>query len=125
MDELTTQAKDEATTCPAVGYQSVSVCVPVIVKPFAKTGATTTTCCGEPVIVAGSNNSCKGTKNGSCTFTISQDICVKVPVEFGATTEVGDTYVNCKTTSDKDICTNCGDHEKDEKVKYENIEVSQ
>ena len=28
---------------------------------------------------------CDGERNGSCVFTISQDICVAVPVEFGAT----------------------------------------
>jgi hypothetical protein len=98
----------ENEPCPAVGYQSVSVCVPVSVKPFAKAGPTVTTCCGEPVVKQGSNNSCKGTKNGTCTLTITQDICVKVPVVFGATTEVGDTYVECKGTSGEDICRGCG-----------------
>lgn len=29
----------ETQTCPAVGYQSASICVPVTVTPFAQTGA--------------------------------------------------------------------------------------
>ena len=33
-------------TCPTVAYQMSSVCVPVKVTPFARTGATFTKCCG-------------------------------------------------------------------------------
>ena len=40
-------------------------------------------------------------------FTITQDICVAVPVEFGAVATVGDTYVSCNEVSDNDICTGC------------------
>ena len=74
----------EDQTCPTVGYQSASICVPVTVSPFAKTGATFTKCCGAPVVTPG-KITCDGERNGSCVFTISQDICVAVPVEFGAT----------------------------------------
>lgn len=42
-----------------------------------------TKCCGDPVVVSG-DKPCAGKKNGVCTFTISQTICVEVPVEFGA-----------------------------------------
>lgn len=51
---------------------------------------------------------CNGERNGSCVFTISQDICVAVPVEFGATATVGDAFVNCNAASAEDICTDCG-----------------
>ena len=51
---------------------------------------------------------CAGEKNGSCVFTITQDICVAVPVEFGATATVGDTFVSCNAASADDICTGCG-----------------
>lgn len=47
-------------------------------------------------------------KNGSCAFTITQDICVAVPVEFGAVAAVGDSFVSCSDASDQDICTTCG-----------------
>ena len=47
-------------------------------------------------------------KNGSCAFTITQDICVAVPVEFGAVASVGDSFVSCSDASDQDICTTCG-----------------
>ncbi|MGL5972911.1 MAG: hypothetical protein ACRCZK_04290 [Oscillospiraceae bacterium] len=96
----------EEQTCPSVGYQSVSVCVPVTVNPFAKTGITSTKCCGNAIVQQGVAT-CGGVKNGSCTFTISQDVCVAIPVEFGATATVGDTFVNCNSASADDICTNC------------------
>ena len=92
---------NETPTCPAVGYQSASICVPVTVTPFAQTGTTTTKCCGSPVVTSG-RKVCNGVRNGSCVFTISQDICVAVPVEFGS-------YTSCNGASDQDICTGCGE----------------
>ena len=93
----TTSTMAEDMTCPAVGYQSASVCVPI----------TVTKCCGNPVVTPG-RDICGGLKNGSCFFTISQDICVAVPVDFGAIATVGDTYVACNDASNEDICSACG-----------------
>lgn len=97
---------DETQTCPAIGYQSASICVPVTVTPFAQAGTTITKCCGSPVVIPG-REVCGGVKNGSCVFTISQDICVAVPVEFGAVATVGDSFVSCNGVSEEDICTSC------------------
>lgn len=105
-------SEPEVKTCPATGYQRVNVCVPVTITPFAKTGETKTKCCGEPVVVSG-DTPCAGKKNGVCTFTISQTICVEVPVDFGATATVGDTYVDCLGASAEDICRNCSDEESE------------
>ena len=96
----------ETQTCPAVGYQSASVCVPVTVTPFAEAGSTTTKCCGDPVVTPG-REVCDGVKNGSCFFTITQNICVAVPVEFGAVATVGDSYISCNGASGQDICAGC------------------
>ena len=93
-------------TCPTVAYQMSSVCVPVTVTPYAKTGVTQTKCCGNAVVTPG-RVLCDGIKNGTCVFTLSQNICVEVPVEFGATAQVGDTYVNCNGATAEDICTDC------------------
>lgn len=98
--------KTTDNTCPATGFQRASVCVPVTVAPFARAGTTITKCCGDPVVVAG-DRPCAGRKNGVCTFTISQTICVEVPVNFGAVATVGDTFVDCLGASAEDICTGC------------------
>lgn len=96
---------NENQTCPAVGYQSLSVCVPVTVTPFARTDATITKCCGDAIITPG-DTVCEGTKNGKCTFAVTQVLCVEVPVEFGAASQTGDTYVNCLGVS-ADDCQGC------------------
>lgn len=89
-----------------MGYQSASVCVPVTVTPFAEAGATVTKCCGDPIVTPG-RETCDGVKNGSCFFTISQNICVAVPVAFGAVATVGDSYISCNGASSQDICAGC------------------
>lgn len=113
MDNQILTAAPEPQTCPAVGYQSVSVCAPVTVAPFAKPGQTVTTCCGNPVVQPG-NKPCGGVKNGVCAFTITQTLCIKVPVVFGANTDVGDPFVDCKGASNANICLNCGKMNEDE-----------
>lgn len=99
--------ENEDKTCPANAYQTSTVCVPVSVKPFAKTGTTKTKCCGTPIVVPGTKI-CGGIKDGECIFTISQNICIEVPVEFGAKAEVGDTYVDCTgASSEESLCNEC------------------
>lgn len=93
--------------CVATVFQPMTVCAPVTVTPFVNELPTTTFCCGDPVITPGATT-CSGVRNGSCTFTITQDICVEVPIEFGANTVVGDPFVTCGTATGEDICTDCG-----------------
>lgn len=101
--------QNENETCPAVGFQAATVCVPVSVKPFAEVGPTVTKCCGDPVVESGQKN-CQGTKNGECFFTISQEICVAVPVKFGANALVGDTFVECiGASSEEQLCDDCSE----------------
>lgn len=109
IDEKGTLLQEDAT-CPNVGYQRASICVPVKVTPFAKAGATMTKCCKKAVVVSG-KELCEGEVNGSCFFTIAQDICVAVPVDFGAVAEVGETVVNCLEASAEDICLDCDKEE--------------
>ena len=83
----------ENQTCPTVGYQAASICVPVTVTPYANAGAT--------VVIPG-RQICAGVKNGVCSFTLSQNVCVAVPVEFGANASVGEAYVECLGASAED-----------------------
>lgn len=96
-------------TCPSVAYVPMTLCTPVTVTPFARTIDPTTFCCGEPEVTAGPAE-CPGVRNGSVTFTISQDICVRVPVEFGATTVVGDLFVQAGQPTSEDVCTDCDEN---------------
>lgn len=96
----------ENQSCPTVGYQAATVCVPVTVTPYANAGATVTKCCGAATVIPG-RQICSGIKNGVCSFTLSQNVCVAVPVEFGANASVGEAYVECLGASAEDICTEC------------------
>jgi hypothetical protein len=100
---LSDEPEPENTTCPAIGYQSFSICAPVEVRPFAIAGEARTSCCEQPVIKPG-RDVCPGEINGACYFTISQTICVEVPVEFGAETIVGDASVECLGASEENLC---------------------
>jgi len=97
----------EQQTCDAIGFQNTTVCVPVTVEPFAFAGVPITTCCGDPIITPGALT-CPGVVNRVCHFTITQTLCVAVPVTFGANTSVGTPNVQCGTATGEDICTNCG-----------------
>lgn len=80
--------------CPAVGYQHVSVSVPVAVIPYAKVDRIKIHC-GDSVAVKQGETHCKGKKDGICCLTLSQTFCVEIPVSFGAAVEMGDTFVEC------------------------------
>ena len=96
---------DYKETCEAHAFQEASVCVPVEVIPFAKAGHVKTFCKGKPIITSGCIE-CPGSINNKCHFTITQKICVKVPVEFGANTVVGSPHVKCERPSGHD-CKDC------------------
>ena len=44
MANLNPEVLNESQTCPTVGYQSASICVPVTITPLAQAGVTTTKC---------------------------------------------------------------------------------
>ena len=88
--------------CTTTGERMVDMCLPVEVKPFANIGTITTRCCGPARITPGTNI-CEGIPDGNCNFTISQTLCVEVPVEFGAEVTPGEVHVGC-TGND---CANC------------------
>lgn len=90
--------------CPANIHQDVSVCVPVEVIPVAEAGSTKISCCDDPIVTPGT---CCCPGNRKCHFTITQKICIKVPIELGVNTEVGDPYIVCGKPTTKEICTDC------------------
>lgn len=91
------------TTCVRTAFQRAVVSVPVAVKPFSLAGPTSTLCCSEPIVT---NVRCTGVKDRICYFTITQEICVEVPIHFGAEAHVGEPGVECLQTSLED-CEDC------------------
>lgn len=84
-----------AAACGSVVTQRMTVCVPVTVTPWARTGMVSATCCGEPEVEEGAV-ACAGDEDASCSFTISQPICVDIPVSFGASAVTGAARTLCE-----------------------------
>lgn len=84
----------EEAGCPAIGYQDVTVCVPVAIKPFGQVGNATVQCLGKPTVLPGCSH-CPGKSETVCKFTISQKLRIQVPVIFGARAEAEEASVDC------------------------------
>lgn len=82
----------EIHSCESTFFQRETVCVPVTVTPFANPGEAKATCCGKPIVT--SQGSCSGTRR-SCTFTVTQTLCIEIPISFGAVIETGTATVQC------------------------------
>lgn len=71
-----------ATGCDKTARQCVEVSLPLKVTPNASTGTITTTCEGNPVVT------CTAAADGrSLTVTVTQRVCLSIPVRFGADAE--------------------------------------
>ncbi|MEA4823883.1 MAG: hypothetical protein VB111_07215 [Clostridiaceae bacterium] len=103
--ETTFPEESPVNHCPAVGYQRVAVCTAVTVTPCVRLGSVTAVRCGDPVVCARTCD-CPGEENGSCCFTIRQQLCVEVPVFYGANVELSDPNIVCISASGED-CTDC------------------
>lgn len=98
------QTSSVSTPCEVIAYQKADVCVPITVKPDVTTGTITTICCGTPEIKQGSQCSGGATE---CSFTVTQTVCVKVPLTFGADATVGQAGIDCGEPSLTDLCKDC------------------
>ena len=76
--------------CSRVGTQCVNISAPMILTPTAAVGTLTVTCQGTPVITCVSNED--GT---ACTLTLTQQVCVSVPVRYGVTMTAGEAAIGC------------------------------
>lgn len=93
--------------CTTVGSQKAKICLPVSIIPYAVTSPAIVNCCGETE-VGFISDECTASEATSCEFVISQVINVDVPVEFGASVKIGETYIQCAVTGE---CTSCLDAE--------------
>jgi hypothetical protein len=99
-----------ADACRAVVNETVCVQADVTVTPVVTVGNVRSFCVGGLVIGA-----CAGTPVEACTFTVSQSICVQVPLTFAADVVAVPTGVvcgtpapgPCTTAATGDPCTDC------------------
>lgn len=93
--------------CTALTYQSAAVSVPITVKPKVSTGNINTFCCGEPSISPSPYKIVCNSKSGNCSFILTQNICIEIPIEFSAEAISGCPYIECGDVSGK-MCEDCG-----------------
>ena len=97
---LTCQMEDSAGGgCSKTGTQCVDIAAPLVLTPSAAVGTVSVTCQGSPSIA------CVTEEDGSCcTVTMTQQICVSVPVRYGVTIATGEPTIACADNS----CVGCG-----------------
>jgi hypothetical protein len=83
-------------TCERVVHQKEKVSLPIAVEPFVVTGKIKAKCCGNPKIIVG----CKD----NCSFVLSQELCIEIPVKFGVATEIKEKCVECEVPYIEEDC---------------------
>lgn len=81
--------------CSKVGMQCVDVAQALTLTPTAAVGTAVVTCQGSPRV------RCETAEDGAtCLVTVTQRVCVTVPIRFGATVEPDDPTIACAGASD-------------------------
>jgi|GEM_PF-686821 len=97
------------SACSTSAFQQVCVTTQVTVTPDVCCNAPIVTCIGDPSIVTGAASPCPGgvlSPTGSCSFFISQQLCVEIPVQFRATATCDTGQVFCfPPSTSPDACT--------------------
>lgn len=77
-------------TCNKIVTQCVDVTAPVILQPAASLGTVTVACQGTPCV------SCSTDSSGTCcTVTLTQQVCVTIPVRYGVSMSSGEPVISC------------------------------
>ena len=84
--------------CNKVSTQCVDVTATVLLSPTAVMGTPPVTCQGSPTVTCTTN--ADGTM---CTVTLTQKVCVSIPVCYGPTVSTCDPTISCE-----DKCPSCG-----------------
>lgn len=97
--------QEEPTHCPTIVREDVCVQGTVTITPNIEVGESVSFCRGNPII-----GSCPGTLMRNCTFTVSQNICVQIPLAFSATAAATPNGLVCGTPQTgecvgEDACT--------------------
>ena len=77
-------------SCLKIGSACVDVSVPVEVKPEVAIGKIETKCDGTPTI------DCEECCGEGCVIKITQRICIRVPIQYGVKTSVGEKTISCE-----------------------------
>lgn len=76
--------------CPTTVHDNVCISAQVTITPHVEVGEIQSFCINEAFI-----GSCPGTPRPSCSFNVSQRVCVQIPLNFSATAAVQPTGIVC------------------------------
>lgn len=82
--------QEEPTTCQTIVHETVCVQGTVTITPSVVSGESTSFCVGNPII-----GSCPGELADNCVFSVSQNICVQIPLTFSATASAVEDGIVC------------------------------
>jgi len=85
--------------CNKTGTQCVNIAAPLTMVPTASVGTVSVACQGVPSITCVTDP--EGT---SCTVTMTQQLCVSVPIRYGVSLTTGEPTIACADNS----CIGCG-----------------
>ena len=76
--------------CAQEGTQNLEISQAVVLTPAVEVGTVTTSCLGTPAVC------CKQDAGGtSCTVTLTQQVSVTIPVEYGVSMSQGQPSIAC------------------------------
>lgn len=86
--------QDKNFTCTSISSQYSDVSLPIKLRPYVSVGDLKTECVGEPIVALRASHN--ATCSYGCEITITQTICMSIPIEYGATADIGEAVANCK-----------------------------
>jgi hypothetical protein len=86
--------QENQAACPAVVHETICVQAAVTITPAVTAHAAESVCVGDPFFGV-----CPGTPSPSnkCSFMVSQNVCVQIPLTFSAHAAAGPTKIICGT----------------------------
>ena len=72
------------------GTQSVDISQPVVLTPTASLGTVVSSCPGTPTVTC-----VTAPDGGSCILTLTQRVCISIPVSYGVEVSPGEPIITC------------------------------
>ena len=96
-----------ATPAPGCIGRSATQCVdvtqPVVLTPTTSLGTVVASCAGAPSVT------CVPSGDGtSCTVTLTQRVCVSIPVTYGVEADAGEAAIGCADDGAAAAACGCG-----------------
>ena len=96
-DKESCESEEETIiTCEKIVHQKSKVSLPISIEPFVVSGKIKARCCGNPRI----SIECRD----NCSYVITQEICIDIPLKFGVSAELKDKFIECDIPYIEDTC---------------------